>query len=373
MKNTNTDSYAQRLTYKLLMILLIGFFIVIGKSVLVPIYFSILLAILLLPFTNLLEKIYVPATLANLIAVITALAIIAGIVYFLSSQMAIFLNDIQSIKVHLLQHWETFQYWISTKLHISGAQQKVLIENASENVRNSGGQLIGDTFYTVTETVVIIILIAIYSFLILCYRHLIKRFFYAVFKTEHKESLNHVMQESKHIIQKYMTGLVVEMIIVATCNTILLFILGVKYAIFLGVFAAILNIVPYIGFFTGLVFIILVTLANSTGFNQIIWIAVGMEIIHFLDSNFLMTKIVGSRVKINALITIVGVVIGGSLIGLSGIFLALPTIAIINVIFSQIDTLKPWSILLSDDKENIPQKRILRHLQKLANKKPPSK
>ena len=94
-----------------------------------------------------------------------------------------------------------------------------------------------------------------------------------------------------------------------------------------------------------------------------------MEIIHFLDANFLMPKIVGSKVKINALMTIVGVVIGGSLIGLPGIFLALPTIAIINVIFSQIDTLKPWSILLSDDRENIPQKRILKHLQKIRSEK----
>ncbi len=369
MKYPNASSYAQRLSYQLLMILLIGFFIIVGRSVLVPIYFSILLAILLLPVTNFLEKIYIPATLANFIAVIAALAVIAAIIYFLSAQMAIFLNDIGSIKSHLLTHIQTFQDWVAVKLHLTGAQQKTLIDNASENVRNSGGQIIENTFFTVTETVVMVILISIYSFLILCYRHLIKRFFYAVFKTEHKESLNHVMQESKHIIQKYMTGLVLEMFIVATCNAILLLFLGVKYAIFLGVFAAVLNIVPYIGFFTGVVFIVLVTLSNSTGINQIIWIAVGLEIIHFLDSNFLMTKIVGSRVKINALMTIVGVVIGGSLIGLAGIFLALPTIAIINVIFSQIDQLKPWSILLSDDRENIPQKRILRHLQKLGHKK----
>ncbi len=102
--------------------------------------------------------------------------------------------------------------------------------------------------------------------------------------------------------------------------------------------------------------------------NEIIWIIIGLEVIHFLDANFLMTKIVGSRVKINALMTIVGVVIGGTLIGLPGIFLALPTIAILNVIFSQIDTLKPWSILLSDDRENITQKRISKHIAKLRRK-----
>lgn len=369
MNNFKTVSYSQKLSYQLLMILLIGVFITLLHSVLVPIYFSILLSILLLPITNLLRKIYIPDTMANLIAVILALAIIASVVYFLSSQMAGFLNDIPSIREHLAGHISTLQNWVQQKLHISPEQQKVFIDNAREGVRSSGSQYIGQTFLTVSETVMLVVLVAIYSFLILCYRHLIRRFLYAVFKSEHKENLQYVLLESKQIIQKYMTGLVIEMAIVATANSAVLLLLGVKYAIFLGVFAAVLNIIPYIGLIAGVLFTVLVTLGNSSSINQIIWIIVSMEIIHFLDSNFLMTKIVGSRVKINALMTIVGVVIGGTLIGLPGIFLALPTIAILNVIFSQINSLKPWSILLSDDRENIPEKRILRHLQKIRIKK----
>ena len=369
MNNFRTVPYPQKLSYQLLMILLIGIFIYLGHGVLVPIYFSILLSILLLPIANFLERWYFPATLANFIAVILALALIATVVYFLSSQMAGFLNDISSIREHLAEHITTLQNWVVQKLHISTAEQKVFIENAREGVRHSGGQYIGQTFLTVSETVVLVVLVAIYSFLILCYRHLIKRFLFAVFSSQHKESLQYVLLESKQIIQKYMTGLLIEMAIVATCNSVVLLLIGVKYAIFLGVFAAVLNIIPYIGLFTGLLFTVLVTLGNSSSMNDIIWIIVSMEIIHFLDANFLMTKIVGSKVKINALMTIVGVVIGGTLIGLPGIFLALPTIAILNVIFAQIDTLKPWSILLSDDRENIHQKRIFRHLQKIRGKK----
>ena len=367
--NIKRVSYPQKLSYQLLMILLIGIFIYVGHGVLVPIYFSILLSILLLPITNLLEKCYFPSTLANFIAVILALALIAGIVYFLSSQMAGFLNDVSSIREHLAEHITTLQNFVEQKLHISSSQQKALIDNAREGVKHSGGQYIGQTFLTVSETVVLIILVATYSFLILCYRHLIKRFLFAVFSTQHKERVQHVLLESKQIIQKYMTGLLIEMAIVATCNSIVLLLIGVKYAIFLGVFAAVLNIIPYVGLFTGLGFTVLVTLGNSSSMNSIIWIIISMETIHFLDANFLMTKIVGSKVKINALMTIVGVVIGGSLIGLPGIFLALPTIAILNVIFSQIDSLKPWSILLSDDRENIPQRRILKHLQKIRGEK----
>jgi len=367
--NHQTLLYCQKLTYQLLMILLIGIFIYLGHGVWVPIYFSILLSILLLPVTNFLEKCYLPSTLANFIAVIFALSVIAGTVYFLSSQIIGFLTDVPSIKEHLGEHLATLQNWVEQKLHVSTAQQKVFIDDAREGVKHSGGQYIGQTFLTVSQTVVLIVLVAIYSFLILCYRHLIKRFLFAVFSSRHKERLQHVLLESKGIVQKYMTGLLIEMALVATCYSAGLLLIGVKYAIFLGVFAAILNIIPYIGLFMGIAFTVLVTLGNSSSINQIIWIVVFMETIHFLDANFFMTKIVGSKVKINALMTIVGVVIGGTMIGLPGVFLALPTIAILNVIFSQIDTLKPWSILLSDDRENINQRRILKRLQKIRIKK----
>lgn len=369
MNNIKTVPYVQKLTYQLLVILLIGIFVTVGHGVLVPIYFSILLSILLLPVTNLLKKLYIPETIANLISVILALAIIASVIYFLSSQMAGFLNDIPSIREHLGGHLHTLQNWMQLKLHITTEQTEVFLESAKKGVKSSGGQYIGQTFLTVSETVMLIVLVAIYSFLILCYRHLIRRFLYAVFSSQHKDNLQYVLVESKVIIQKYMTGLIIEMALVATCNALVLLLLGVKYAIFLGVFAAVLNIIPYIGLVIGLLFTVLVTLGNTSGINQIIWIIISMETIHFLDANFLMTKIVGSRVKVNALMTIVGVVIGGTLIGLPGVFLALPTIAILNVIFSQIDTLKPWSILLSDDRGNIPEQRILRHLQKRMSRK----
>ncbi len=369
MNNIKELSYLQKLTYQLLLILLIGIFIYLGHGVLVPIYFSILLSILLLPVTALLKKCYVPATLANFIAIVLALAVIVTIVYFISMQMIGFLNDVSAIREHLAEHVTSLQKWLEQKFHISTAEQKVYIENIREGVRHSGGQYIGQTFLTVSQTIVFIIIVAIYSFLFLCYRHLIKRFLFAVFSNEHKERLEYVMLESKQIIQKYMTGLLIEMAIVATCNSVVLLIIGVKYAVFLGVFAAVLNIVPYIGLFASLLFTVLVTMGNSSSLNEIIWIVVSMETIHFLDANFLMTKIVGSKVKINALMTIVGVVIGGSLIGLAGIFLALPTIAILNVIFSQIDGLKPWSILLSDDSQNNAKPRLLRHLNKLSDKK----
>lgn len=342
-----------RFALKLLMLVLLGFILIYAKTLFVPLAFSILLSILLLPVTNLLEhRLRFPKGLANITCVLFALAVIGIIIYFLSHQIAMFLRDIPSIKAHLEKHYETLQNWIREKFHLSDDEKSSLFANAESDVMSSGSALLGKTFFTLTNTAFYVVIVAIYTFLILHYRSTIKRFLYAVFKAPLEGDVTEVLQQSKGIIQKYMMGLVIEMVIIAFANSAVLLALGIKYAIFLGVLTAVLNIIPYIGVITGIFFSCLITLTTSSHLSDIIWIIISMEVIHFFDSNFLMTKIVGSRVKINALITIIGVVVGGILLGLPGIFLALPTIAILKVIFDRVDDLKPWGILMGDEVHN---------------------
>ena len=307
--------------------------------------------------------------MANLSSVIFAISVIVGLIYFLSHQIASFLQDMPSIKLHLDEHYATMQHWIQQKFNVSAKQQTVMIKSATENVKSSSTEVIGQTFFTITHIVFYIIIIAIYSFLILHYRHTIKKFLVAVFNKQHEPTVTEVLQESKGIVQKYMLGLIIEMGIVALANSTVLLIIGVKYAIFLGIFSAILNIIPYVGILTGIVFTCLVTLTNSDYLSDIVWIIVGFEIVHFIDANFLMPRIVGSKVKINALITIIGVVIGGTMIGLPGIFLALPTIAILKIIFDRIEDLKPWGMLMGDDTQTDSKTKFYKQLEKLALRK----
>jgi predicted PurR-regulated permease PerM len=70
-----------------------------------------------------------------------------------------------------------------------------------------------------------------------------------------------------------------------------------------------------------------------------------------IDSNILSPKIIGSRVKINALASIVGVISGSALWGLPGTFMAMPIIAIMKVIFEEVEPLRPFAIIIGDDTE----------------------
>jgi predicted PurR-regulated permease PerM len=351
--------YYKQLGDKLFLFILIVVFIFLTQKLLIPIVFSILFAIILLPFNNLLERLKCPRALANAIAITVGLILIGSIIYFFSIQISGFIKDLPAIKKNMHEHYITAQNWIEKKLDVSTKSQSVIINNATAEVKNSGGSYIGETFLTISEALLLIVLVAFYTFFILYYRHLIKRFFFSVFSKAQTSQVNDVLTKSKKIIQKYVTGLLIEMVIVATANSIILLMIGIKYAIFLGILAGILNIIPYVGIYSSILFTALVTLSTSSNMGNIAWIIIGMGCVHLADANFILPKIVGSKVRVNALVSFIGIVSGAEYIGVSGIFLALPVIAVVKIIFDTVDSLKPWGILMGEEeREEKPVNRI---------------
>ena len=82
------------------------------------------------------------------------------------------------------------------------------------------------------------------------------------------------------------------------------------------------------------------------------WYAVYVLIIYYfiqlVDNNYIVPKIVASKVKINALFSIIVVIAGNALWGIPGMFLSIPLLAIVKLIFDNIESLSPWGFLLGD-------------------------
>jgi predicted PurR-regulated permease PerM len=203
------------------------------------------------------------------------------------------------------------------------------------------------TFNTISSTVLYFLVIILYIFLLLLYRHLIVQFLIKSF-SEDKEKVYVILNKTRYVIKSYLLGLIIEMFIVAFMNCIGFFILGVKYALLLGIIGAILNLVPYLGIFIACILSMLITFTTNSG-ATVIGVAIVLLIVHLVDGNFLFPRIVGSKVKMNALATILGVIIGSSLWGIPGMFLAIPIIAIMKGIFEEVEGLQPWCTLLGDD------------------------
>jgi predicted PurR-regulated permease PerM len=237
------------------------------------------------------------------------------------------------------------QRLLTEKFDVPLQKQNQLINEAQAGIK----PLIGHTLGTVVGTMTMIFLLPVYTFLFLYYKTLILNFIYEIFAEENTKEVSTVLKQVKGAIQSYMFGLLIEALIVATLNSIALLLLGVQYAILLGVMGAILNMLPFIGGIIAVILPILIATITRDGFQTQLLIIIAYLVIQFIDNHFLVPYIVSSKVKINALISIIIVLMGGALWGISGMFLSIPFIGVLKIIFDRVPELKPWGKLLGDE------------------------
>ena len=354
---SDSNPFYIKLSHSLLAILLIIVFMYLGQSILIPLSFAGLLAIILIGPCDYLENKGVPRGIAAVASLLIALTIGIVIMYFISSQIISFRNDLPILASQLSTALIELEDWARLKFHISSGNMRQFINSASSQTLSHTSTLIGSTFSTISNTFIYLVLIPIYTFLLLLYRKLVVHFFIASFSEHHTERVKDILAKTRRVIKGYIVGLFIEMLIVAAMNCIGFFILGVKYALLLGVIAALLNLIPYLGIFTACLLSMLITFTTATP-STVLGVAVVLIIVHIIDSNILLPKVVGSKVKINALVTILGVILGSTIWGIPGMFLAIPIIAILKVIFDGVDSLNPWGMLLGDDAAAVRQRPV---------------
>ncbi len=166
-----------------------------------------------------------------------------------------------------------------------------------------------------------------------------------LFGSSNQSQVSQIVTQTKTVIQRYLIGLVIEAVIVATLNSAALLILGIEYAILLGIIGALLNVIPYIGGIISVAIFMVVALVTKSPVYMI-YIIVIYSIIQFVDNHYIVPKIVASKVKINALFAIVVVIAGNALWGIPGMFLSIPLLAIVKLICDNIESLKPLGIFI---------------------------
>ncbi len=331
-------------------ILSLGYITIIGKEVLCPLIFGLLFSILLLPLAQFLErKLKMPRGAASGLSVIILLLAIAGLLFVIGSQLTSLAQDWPMFKTQLMQSLHNFQDWISAKFHIDLAKQMAYIDTATTRIANQTTTMIGATVVSVSSVLLFFVFILIDTFFLLFYRRLFLKFLIKVFKEENRSIVLDIVEQVQYIIRKYILGLLLEMLIVAGVCCIVFIILGIKYAILLGLITGLFNIIPYIGIFTALLLNVIITFATAAVSGKVLLVLITVISMHLIDSNILLPVIVGSKVRINPFITLIGVIIGEMIWGIPGMFLSIPVIAITKIIFDRVETLEPWGMLLGDD------------------------
>lgn len=340
-----------RLCLILIIIYLLLYGIYLGQDILLPFGFAFLLAVLLRPVEELLMRLRIPKIPAILLTILLTFVVFFALLTFIGYMISSFVSDVPALKKNLSRFLEQAQVWIADTFHFNRQQQQQVIEKArQENTDNLKAVATG-TLGMVTTSVANLVLLPIYMFLFLFFREHLLRFTVQVFDRRHTPKVTKALGEIRSVVQHYVRGLLIEMSVVAALNSIGLLLLGVPYAILLGVIGAVLNLIPYIGGLIAVILTGLITLANQGDPYLALGAIAVYLVVQFLDNNFLVPRIIGSSVKLNALFSIVAVLAGGAVAGIGGMFLSIPFLAIFKVICDHVDQLQPWGMLLGDAEE----------------------
>ncbi len=327
-----------------------GYLVIQGKELLSPLIFSCLFSILLLPIASFLErKFRFRRGLASAVAVLMMLAVVATIVYIVAVQMSNLTEDWPQFKMQLNSSLSTLQHWIAAKFHINANKQLTYVKSATSDVIASGTAVVGVTIVSLSSFLLFLVFTFIYTLFFLTFRRIIMQFLIAVFLEENSMVVHDIIEQVQQILRKYIIGLMIEMCVVSVVVCIALWALGIKYAVLLGLITGLFNIIPYIGIFTATAISVVITFATAAATTKVLFVLITLISTHLVDSNILLPAIVGSKVKINPLITVLGVVLGEMIWGISGMFLSIPVIAVLKIIFDRVESLRPWGVLLGEE------------------------
>ena len=320
----------------------------IGRGVIIPFVFALFIAILTNPLVNFLTRKKINRIVAIFLSVLLVLLFTAALLFFISLQISAFSETFPHFKEKFNAVLTALVNWSSQVLHMDPASiQRWLSETQATATKSiSGG--VAPALLSVGGSLVFVVIIPVYVFLILYYKSLLLTFVGKLFHVRHHQTVMEILQSTNIIIRSYLTGLLIEGIIVAVLNSIALLVLGVEYAILLGISGAILNVIPFIGGIVAVALPMLVAFVTRSPLSALL-VFILYIIIQFIDNHYLIPYIVASKVRINALAAIVVVLLGDVIWGIPGMFLSIPLTALVKVICDHIEPLKPYGFLLGDD------------------------
>lgn len=321
-----------------------------GKFILMPLAISSLIAMLLDPVSRWLERHKINRAIAILISMFLLSLILGGIISLLSIQLVQFANHLPEANEKIQQVGSNIIHFFELKFNLTPNRQVEFLQRGLTTLVNKSGQYVTTALSATTNVFTTLSILPFFVFFMMYYKDRYRIFLHNAFAEKNK-SIDKVIDSIQTITQNYIIGVITVIFILSILNTVGLWIVGIKHAIFFGTFAGILAIIPYIGVIIGsLPAIIFSLLFTNSLWNPVAVMAV-FFIVQLLEGNLITPNIVGSRVSINPFMALVALVLGGQLWGVTGMVIFVPFLGIVKCIFDHVDVLKPYGYLFGNTRE----------------------
>lgn len=365
------------IVYGVLLLLVSYVVLTYGKPILAPVVFAGFFTLMLAPMCGWLERRKMGSLGSILLCFLIILLPIVLVISFFSVQLYDIFQSLPSIRQDLEAGLAQVLGWVQERFGIAPSESEDWLR---QNVRKGFDSALGFVGSGLSSSGVLltnVLLVLVYTFLLLYYRASFRQFAILQFKKSRQNKVASLIERIQNVVKSYFFGLLLVIIILGILNTLGLWLIGIKYAAFWGCLAAMLAIIPYIGTTLGGTLPFLYALVTTGTFWQPAAVVLLYAGIQQLEGNFITPNVVGSSIKINPLVVIFSMIVGGFIWGIAGLIIVLPTVAILRLILLEISPMKPLALLMDNSirkngrlfksELNYDQYRLI-HLFKIKNK-----
>ena len=340
----------QKAFYAIATVLGLFTILILAKSVLIPIAFALLISFILYPLSRKFESWGANEIVPAFMSILSLFLIIAGSIILFSSQIVELSDNLTDFKGKILDVFADVTFFINKNIGFLPDQQEgELFDKIKDWLNESAGSLLSKTVGSTAEFLFGLLTAIVFTFLILIYRKGLVRSFVHFYPEGQREKARKMFKSVQTVGQQYLFGMSVIVLILGFVNSIGLWIIGIDSPFLFGFLAAVLALIPYAGTFLGAALPILYAFMTFDSIWMPISIGIFFWFVQFVESNFLTPKIVGGNLKINALSSILSIIIGASVWGIAGMILFLPFTAMLKVMCNEYEELKPIAMLIGEE------------------------
>ena len=312
-------------------------------AVFVPLIISGFLYYILNPVVGALQKVPLSKTrhvsrgwaitIVMLLLLSILVALLLTLLPALVDQIASLVKNIP-VLVDTIQHWANqisqinFSKEYGIDFNLDKLQQEV--QNIGKTVVSGMATSLSAVIAKLTSFTVTAITVPVMTIYMLYDGNKLAPFIQKVFPSKQQARISDILGRLNQTLAQYISGQVLEMIFVGVFTAVGYFMIGQKYALLLGVFAGITNMIPYVGPYIGLVPALFVALTDS--FWQAFWVIVVVLIVQQVDSNLIYPRVMGASLHVHPLTIIVLLLAAGNIAGIAGMILAVPFYAVIRTV-----------------------------------------
>lgn len=341
------------LTSVLLFIILFFYGIIVAKGFLSTLILGVIFSYLIFPLVTFLEKkAHFPRVLANLLSILLFLGILSLIMFLIYRNVGRITQDMPGLVAQAHNNIDQLGEFIEGTFGYTIHSQNTLIHESVNNMFNTSSNFTQSIFKGTTSTLFTLGLMPVFMFYMLYYRDKFYKFILMAVPTEREDDTADIIRKISHVTPRYIGGVFTVVLILTVLNSVGLWIVGVKYAILFGIISALFNLIPYFGTWIGASIPFTFALLTGETPHLAFGVIILFVIIQFTENNILTPNITGSYVNLNPFITILLIIIGGTVWGIVGMFVVVPIAAMLKIVFDHSKSMKSVGYLIGADMEN---------------------